>query len=154
MRLLDSLLAALLLGALTVPAALAADSGDALPLGAVRTQQAEIRAGVQAGTGRYALLSERERNQLLDRQVRMLRMIDGKQTSAELGEGDKVALFNDLEWISAMLNRSEDDRMVCERRAVLGSHHKQRVCMTVGQKRIAAERARQELSQPAKQNMR
>ena len=154
MRLIDFMLVALLACTLVVPPALASDSGDALPLGAVRTQQAEIRAGVQARTGRYAALSERERNELLDRQTRMLRMIGDKQTSAELSEGDKLALFNELEWISATLNRSEDDRMVCERRAVLGSHHKERVCMTVGQKRIAAERARQELGGPSPQNAR
>lgn len=139
---------------LSIPCAFAADTGQLLPLGPVRNQQAQILAGVQAKSGIYASLTEREREQLLTRQARMLKMIEGKQMSAELVEAEKIELFNTLEWIEAVVNHADDDRMVCERRTVVGSNLKQRVCMTIAQKRIASDLARENLTRGQEQALR
>lgn len=153
MRIVKSVLAVVLGCALMMPAAFA-DSGNSLSLESVRTQQAEIRAGVQSGSGIYASVSAMDRGVFLDRQARMLRMIDGKQMSGELSDQEKTELFNTLEWIEATVNQTQDEQMVCERRAVLGSNMKERVCMTVRQKREATERARQELTRSSPQLVR
>lgn len=139
---------------LAIPCAFAADTGQLLPLDPVRNQQAQILAGVQAKSGIYASLTEREREQLLTRQARMLKMIEGKQMSAELVEAEKIELFNTLEWIEAVVNHADDDRMVCERRTVVGSNLKQRVCMTIAQKRIASDLARENLTRGQEQALR
>ncbi len=145
MKLAHSISAVVLSCLLAVPAAMAADDGNQLQLDPVRTQQAEIRAGAQAATGIYENLSSSQRDELLSRQQRVLRMIEGKQMSSELSKAHKLELFNELEWIEATVNRAQDQRMVCERRAVVGSNMKQRVCMTVAEKRAAEERARNEM---------
>lgn len=145
MRIPSWVVVAVVASALASPAAFAADDGNELPLDPVRSQQAAIRAGVQAGSGIYKNLSVRDRSELLGRQEKMLRMIEGKNISGELGEAEKVELFNTLEWIGATVNREDDDRMICERRKALGSNRTQRFCMTVAERREAQERARTEL---------
>jgi hypothetical protein len=155
MRIVNVVAAAVLACALALPAAaFARDTGDSLSLDAVRSQQIEIRAGVEARSGIYQQLSPSDRNEVLSRQGRLLRMIEGKKASGELNEPDKIWLFNTLEWIEATVNQTEDDRMICEHRKVLGSHHKKRVCMTAAQRREALERAREELDQAAIQTRR
>lgn len=145
---------AVILGCVLVAPAAFADPGDSLALESVRAQQAQIRAGIQSGSGIYANVSAMDRGVFLDRQARMLRMIDGKQMSGELSELEKTELFNTLEWIEATVNRTQDEQMVCERRTVLGSNMMKRVCMTVAEKREATERARQELTRSSPQLVR
>lgn len=117
-----------------------------MPLDPVRSEQAGILAGVQAKSGVYANLSARDRDQMIARQARMLKMIEGKKTSAELEDAEKVELASTLDWIDETVKRADDERMVCKRVRVIGSNMKERVCMTVAQKREATERARDEMT--------
>ncbi len=140
-----SLIAALAICASVVFApALAADT-PSLNLDDVRAQQAEIRAGVQAGRGIYEGLPATKRGELVSRQERMLALIEGKQTADDLTEKQKIELFNTLEWIEATVNRAEDERMVCEVRTTIGSNRKERVCMTVAAMRRMREEGRQRM---------
>ncbi|MBA2239439.1 MAG: hypothetical protein H0W24_12205 [Lysobacter sp.] len=145
MRTSTPLLALALCCVLAIPAAFARDTGKLLPLDPVREQQAQILAGAKASTGIYANLSASERDQLISRQAKMLRMIEGKKMSAELSEAQKLELFNTLEWIEATVNRADDERLVCERVVVVGSNLRQRVCMTVVQRREAREASKRQL---------
>ncbi|MFC3814343.1 hypothetical protein [Lysobacter sp. GCM10012299] len=137
------LLSAAVLGlALTLPAFASVDS-RVLMVDDIRTQQREIREGVEAGTGPYKDLTSSQRSELLTKQDRMLRTIDGKKSTDELNEDQKTEVFNTLEWIEAVVNKSDDDeRMVCERRPILGSTRKERVCKTQSQWRAEREAAR------------
>lgn len=110
------------------------------------SQQQQIRADVQAGKGRYKDMPAGTRNELLLRQAAVLRAVEGKQSTSELAEGDKIRVFNDLEWIEATINQAEDERMVCEMEKTTGSNRKTRVCKTVAQKRKEAEAARNIMS--------
>lgn len=132
----------LLLLVLTAPAAFASVDSRVLQLDEIRTQQTEIRDGVEARTGRYKDLSASERSELLTKQARMLQTIEGKHSTAELNDMQKTEVFNTLEWIEAVVNNDGDDRMVCERRPVLGSTRKERICKTAGQWREEREAAR------------
>jgi len=133
MRLLR-LLSTVVLGlAMAMPAFATTDS-KVLMLDDVRAQQAEIRAGVEAGAGRYKNLSEGDRSELLVRQARLLQTIEGKTTSNDLNDLQRNEVFNTLEWISAVLNHDDaDERMVCQRRPILGSTRKERICKTQAQ---------------------
>ncbi|MGQ4581962.1 hypothetical protein [Lysobacter sp. F60174L2] len=133
--------------ALFVASPASAQVGDALSFDEVRTQQAEIRADAGARRGVYENLSERQHRQLEDRQHAVLRMIEGKQSPRELSEPQRMDLFNQLEAIEALVNQAEDQRMVCERVATIGSNRKQRVCKTVAQRREEMRGAQHMLNQ-------
>ena len=121
--------------ALFVASPASAQVGDALSFDEVRTQQAEIRADAGARRGVYENLSERQHRQLEDRQDALLRMIEGKQSPRELSEPQRMDLFNQLEAIEALVNQAEDQRLICERVATIGTNRKERVCKTVAQRR-------------------
>ena len=57
--------------------------------------------GVQSGSGRYKELSASQRNELLSKQARMLDTIEGKHSTAELNNEERVEVFNTLEYIEA-----------------------------------------------------
>lgn len=123
--------------------AIAADRG--LELQAIREQQAQIRAGVIAKTGPYARLGDAKRHELLERQGRLLAIIEGKQIADELNERDRTEAFNILEWIEATVNATGDERMVCERTRKTGTNRTVRVCRTEREWREARERARRQM---------
>lgn len=140
-----SLKAFVLAVALAVPAFAAAATQDGgLKFDDIRAQQAEIRAGVMARSGPYKDMSSSTRTQLLNRQTEMLSIIEGKAGPSELNEDQRTRVFNSLEWIEATINQAEDERLICERRATIGSNRKERVCRTAAQIREDRERAREE----------
>lgn len=124
-------------------AAFATDQG--LALQSIRDQQAEIRAGAIAKTGPYAKLTDEKRNELLDRQTRLLAIIDGKQNADELNPRDRTEAFNILEWIEGTVNNTGDERVVCERTRKTGSNRMVRTCRTEREWREARERARRQM---------
>jgi hypothetical protein len=130
--------------ALAVPA-VASASGEALRFDDIRAQQAEIRAGVVAGKGRYQGMPQSTRTELLNRQGQVLALIEGKQVPADLSQDQRTEVFNHLEWIEAAANGEDDERLICEHRPTLGSNRKTRVCRTAAQMREERERAREDL---------
>lgn len=112
---------------------------------AIVEQQREIRKQVLAGEGRYGDLDDRERRRLLSEQDKVLEMLEGRERSTELSRIDRVALFNSLEHISAIINQDEDGRMECERTRVTGSQMKHWMCMTVAERRLHADRSQEGL---------
>jgi len=133
---------AVVLGLVLASPAFASVDSRVLMLDDIRTQQTEIRDGVEARTGRYKDLSNQQRSELLTKQAHMLQTIDGKHSTDDLNDQQKTEVFNTLEWIEAVVNNDGEDRMVCERRAVLGSTRKERVCKTASQWREEREAAR------------
>jgi hypothetical protein len=136
----------ILIASLAASAMASANEGG-LKFDDVRSQQSEIRAGIVAKSGRYRDLPESTRVELLTRQTRVLSAIDGKQNPDELTQVQRTEVFNDLEWIEAAVNRTEDDRLVCEYTKTIGSNRRTRVCRTEEQIREARERAKEELDQ-------
>ena len=130
--------------ALALPMVASADSGE-LKFDDIRTQQAEIRAGVIARTGRYKNMTPSDRTELMNRQTEVLMMIEGKNAPSELNPDQRTKVFNHLEWIEAALNKFADERLICERRTTIGSNRKERVCRTEAQMREDRERARKQL---------
>lgn len=133
---------AVLLGLVLAAPAFASVDDRVLMLDDIRAQQSQIRDGVKSGSGRYKELSASQRNELLSKQARMLSTIEGKHSTAELNEQERVEVFNTLEYIEAVVNSADDERMVCERRPVLGSTRKERICKPASQWREEREAAR------------
>lgn len=128
-------------------ASLAAIASQPAPLrfDEVRAQQAELRTAAKVGTGVFEHMSESSRREMFSRQEHLLALIEGKQTPDELGPNEKVAVFNALESIEAIINRAEDKRIVCRRERVTGSNRKVRVCKSVAQLRREREESRDNL---------
>lgn len=126
-------------------AAMASANESELKFDDIRSQQAEIRAGIIAKSNRYSAMPERTRHEVLSRQSRLLAVIDGKQAAGELNQQERTEVFNDLEWIEAAINNSHDERLVCEYVKTIGSNRKQRVCRSPAQMEVERERARDAL---------
>lgn len=111
-------------------------------------QQNQLRVEVKAGRGVFANLNESERQKLLERQDRVILLLDGKQDLEQLSPADRVTAFNDLEWISVAITKAEDDRQVCKRVRNTGSNRVQTVCTTARQVRVERDSAREALNRP------
>lgn len=112
-------------------------------------QQQEIRSKVKAATetNGWEEIPQQKREELLSRQDRLLALLDGKQSIAELDKPDQAEAISSLEWINAVADSAEDERLVCNRERVTGSHRVTRVCKTVAQIRKQREMTRAALLQ-------
>lgn len=138
-----SFAASVFLGAVVAATtAFAAPPATALQTDAIRNQQAQITAGLDARMGAYRDLPAATRKQLLFQQARVLELIEGKQSTDDLDDVKKAELFTALDSIDAVVSKANDERVVCELRKKLGSNHKERVCRPAGQIRAEREAVR------------
>ncbi|WP_457097184.1 hypothetical protein [Lysobacter sp. P5_B9] len=133
------------LALILVVSAPAAFATKVLDLNAVRTQQAEIRDGLMARTGRYASLSADTRTTILTKQASLLSVLGDKQTADELSEDQRLEVFNTLEWIEAAINNEDGGQMICHREKVIGSTRFTRVCRTAADEARMKEEARRRM---------
>jgi hypothetical protein len=120
--------------ALAFSGGVAANNTSDPDLAGIRAQQTELRAQAMAGTGPFEGLSQVRRNEMVARQDRLLRLLDGKDELGDLTDAQKLEAFNALEWINAAINDTEQDRMVCEMVKKTGSNRRERVCKSVAQR--------------------
>ena len=139
--------------ALAASAAAATPPATPLQTDAIRSQQVQIKADVEARTGAFKDLPARTREQLLSRQAIVLGLIEGKQTTDDLDASQKSELFAALDAIDTMVSMANDQRMVCELRKTLGSNRKERVCRTAGQIRAERESMRNQLDRGGMQGI-
>jgi hypothetical protein len=99
--------------------------------------QKEMRPG-----GRYEFVDNKERDAIDTRLVDMQSLFDRHDTVARMDMNTKVQLFNDQETVNGILTRRDDDRLVCERDAPLGSLIPRTTCLTY---REAEQRRRSDL---------
>jgi phosphoenolpyruvate carboxylase len=124
--------------------AMAATGQQNLDADAIREQQKQIRADVEARKGIYRRLNEAQRTRLLQQQDKVDGLLPGNvQATTELSEADRIALFNALETIEAIVNNTGDERMVCERHKPTGSKRPTTVCKTVAQRKAEREAGQQ-----------
>jgi len=133
------ILAILVGGLLCVAGAATANDHPNLDASAIRDQQREIRAAVEAGRGAYKELPDTKRRELLGKQDRVLALIADRSRTTELNEHQQIELFNNLEAIQAIVNSAEDERMICRRERPTGTNRPQTICKTVAQRRAERE---------------
>ncbi|MCW4454703.1 hypothetical protein OK348_07820 [Flavobacterium sp. MXW15] len=90
----------------------------------------------------YSEISREDRSKVGAALARMAEKLGDDGIAANLGEADKVQVFNDQELINTLLTKArEDSRLICRRERPIGSNRPQNLCMTVAQRREARENA-------------
>lgn len=109
-------------------------------------QQREIQAALQRNDPRVAHLDSFRRSRIKLNQETVFRRAEGYQSISEMKADDQLALFNALKRIeSLMVKRNEDDSMVCERVAIVGTRRYEMACMTRAERDDRAESAKKAL---------
>ena len=97
----------------------------------------DVRKEMQPG-GRYDQVKARERTTIEQALAEMEGLMQATGGVANMKQDDKVKLFNDQEVVNSILTKRDNDRVICEDKAKLGSHVRSTNCHTFGQ----AEEAR------------
>ena len=100
-----------------------------------QTAQA-VRADMGAG-GRYEFIKPADRAKVEDDLNAMGEILQKAPSVAALSQQDQLKLFNTQENLNGILTHSDRDRMVCERRAPVGTNIPINTCNTVGEIEIA-----------------
>lgn len=115
----------------------------------VEEQFAAQRAQIleELGDGEtYSEISNADRGKVNAALARISAALDHSGGVAQLGEQQKVDVFNDQELINNILTEAgENSRLICKRVKKTGSHMTSNQCMTVGARNRAAEHAQDEL---------
>lgn len=139
---LPLLLAALVGFALVLP--VHADDGNAPDLAAIRAEQLELRSLAAAGEDPFDSMGTAERQALVDRQSRLLQLLEGQESFDQLLAARQVEVVNLLQEINATVNVvADDEEFRCEYIRKTGSNRKQRVCKSVAERRIESEASRE-----------
>lgn len=114
----------------------------------IKQEQQELRQKVLAGKGAYKDIDAEARLDLLDKQETVMRLLEGRKSTSELSPPDQVTLVNTLGMIAAIVEKAEDERMVCRREKMMGSNRPETICKTVAQLRREREEANSFLTSP------
>lgn len=131
--------------AMVSTAAIAAADPEQLTIRDIVTQQTQLRQQAATGKGAFAGMAVPERRALLVRQDRVIQVLAGIRTLEDLPPDQRVAVFNDLEWIKHFVIKAEDERMVCEYVYLTGSHIPRSVCMSAKERERLTDATRGEL---------
>lgn len=141
MKFVKFLAAALLLQAGTLYAADAAEKPlVAQTFDAFKQDSARIRKQMQPG-GVYEHTSASDQARVESRLGDMYKLLEAHSSQAGMSEADKIALFNAQEEINGVLQHNDNNRLVCEQVAPVGSHRPVKTCRTYGE---LMERQRQD----------
>lgn len=125
-------------------AAFTASAGDFMPAFDVQevvAEQERFRRQVLAGQGVFKDMPRSDVSLFESQQAGLLGILRGREYD-DLDRDQRVAVFNHLEAIAAVVNRTRDSRLVCERAKPVGSRRVERVCKTIAQREREREEAR------------
>ena len=100
------------------------------------TEFSSVTASVQKEMlpgGRFEFVETSERSGLNTHLADMQALFDKHGTVAQMDMQTKVQLFNDQEAVNAILTHRDNERLVCNHDAPLGSHIPRTVCQTYGE---------------------
>jgi hypothetical protein len=80
--------------------------------------------------GRFEFVDDKERDTVSTRLVDMQSLFNKHGAVAQMDMQTKVQLFNDQEAVNAILTHRDDERLICENTAQLGSHIPRTTCIT------------------------
>ncbi len=84
--------------------------------------------------GRFAFVTVREREQVEAALADMATILRDKQSTTDLTDDERVRLLNAQERANAILTRRDGERLICERRTRVGTHHRDTVCETYAER--------------------
>jgi hypothetical protein len=103
----------------------------------VQTLTAEMQPG-----GRFEELSPAERA-AVERELELIgRRLAGHDSIATLDEAGRLEVFNAQERANAILAQRDGQRLICERRARIGSNRREIYCESVAERRARSEDSR------------
>lgn len=100
---------------------------------------ARIHQQMQPG-GQYEHTSDADKQRVDGRLGDMSKLLQAHSSQAEMSETDKVALLNAQEEINGILQHNDNNRLVCEHVAPVGSHRPVTTCQTYGEKMARQQR--------------
>jgi hypothetical protein len=103
----------------------------------VRTLEQEMGPG-----GRFEFVSDAERSAVTHELSVMGGLLQGHETLATLREDDKISLINAQERANAILTQRDGERLICERRKLVGSNMRQSVCETYAERQARVRGSR------------
>jgi len=98
-------------------------------LNSFEQDSARIRKDMQPG-GKYGYISNTERSRVEARLADMQNLLTAHANASDMRETDKVALLNAQEEINGILDHNDNNRLVCEHIAPVGSHRPITTCHT------------------------
>jgi hypothetical protein len=104
-------------------------------LDSFKQDEARIRKDMQPG-GKYGYISATERSRVETRLTDMQNLLTAHANASDMAQTDKIALFNAQEEINGILNHNDNDRLVCEHKAKIGSNIPVTTCRTYGEMMI------------------
>lgn len=101
-------------------------------LDSFKLDAARIRTDMQPG-GKYGYISASDRARVETDLTDMQTLLTAHASASDMPQTDKVALLNAQEQINGILNHNDNDRLVCEHVAPVGSHIPVTTCHTYGE---------------------
>lgn len=95
----------------------------------VRALEQEMQPG-----GRFEYVTDVERSTVQQELSLMGGLLEGHDSLASLREEDKIKLLNAQERANAILTQRDGERLICERRKLVGSNMRQSVCETYAER--------------------
>ena len=109
-------------------------------------QRMEIQKALNDGKT-YSEIGFTERGEVNAALARISTALGPSGDATRLNETQKLQVFNDQELINNILTKAGgDSRLICKREKKTGSHMPSNQCMTVAERRRAAEHARDQLT--------
>lgn len=98
---------------------------------------------VNARDGHYGSISRENFDQLILSRNTIVRLLKGHAQATELEPEERIEVYNAQEQMQAVIRNKPDDRVVCQRIVVHGSRFTKYECMTVAERELRAEIARE-----------
>jgi hypothetical protein len=126
---------------LSIPMLRAADTAEVPELEKPRVEQtldtfnewaADIHTRMQVG-GVYEHISAADRARLDIELGEMLKLLQARSSQNDMSQDEKIALFNTQGEVIGILHHNNNNRLVCEKRAPVGSHVPVTFCRTFGE---------------------
>lgn len=99
---------------------------------AFKQDSARIRQQMQPG-GTYEHTSTGDQARVEARLGDMYKLLEAHSSQAQMSDSDKIALLNAQEEINGILQHNDNNRLVCEKVAPIGSHRPVTTCQTYGE---------------------
>jgi hypothetical protein len=104
----------------------------------------QVHNEMQVG-GRYEFISAADKTKAEADMDSMASMLKTVGSVAAMNEQDKIRLFNTQEHLNGILTHSDSNRLVCERKAPIGSNIPLTTCHTVAEIENARHRSQNEV---------
>jgi hypothetical protein len=114
-------------------------------LDAFNQEAARIREQMQPG-GIYGLMKSTDKARVETRLGDMQKLLQDRATDNGMGQNDKIALVNAQEEVNGVLRHNDINRLVCERRAPVGTNIPVTTCRTFGEIEQARADSRKSMS--------